>query len=132
MLSFLTPNPPVPTVPKAVHTASNKGMSPRSRKITSSTVSRIYIRYRIVAVFRIFGTSLPTLGPGLSARSRCMVKPLPPVEDMASRNTSTPMPPSQWLKLLQYRIPLGTPSTWGRMEAPVVVNPDTISKSASM
>ena len=57
----------------------------------------------MAAVLRILGTSLPTLGPGLSARSRCMVKPLPrsPLGTMASRNTSTPMPPTQWLKLRQ-------------------------------
>ena len=53
------------------------------------------------------------------------------MEEIASRNTRTPMPPSQWLKLLQYRMPLGSPSTAGSMEAPVVVNPDTISKKAS-
>ena len=88
----------------------------------------------MAAVCRILGTSLPTLGPGLSARSRCMVKPLPlsVLGTMASRNTRTPMPPTQWLKLRQYMMPLGRLSTSGRMEAPVVVKPETISKSASM
>ena len=57
--------------------------------------------YRMAAVFRILGTSLPTLGPGLSARSRCMVKPVPPLGTIASRNTRTPIPPTQWLKLRQ-------------------------------
>lgn len=38
------------------------------------------------------------------------------------------MPPSQWLKLRQYRMPLLNFSTSGTMEAPVVVKPETISK----
>ena len=65
---FLMPKPPVPAVPKAVHRASKRGIFPSSRKTTSSTVSRMYRRYRMPAVWRILGTSLPTLGPGLSAR----------------------------------------------------------------
>ena len=63
-----------------------------------------------------------------------MVKPcpLPLPGAKASQNTSTPLPPSQWLKLRQYRIPQERDSTSGRMDAPVVVKPDTISKNASM
>ena len=88
--------------------------------------------YRMAAVDFILGTSLPTSGPGLSARSRCMVKPLPPsLGATASRNTSTPMPPTQWLKLRQYRMPRGRLSTSDKMDAPVVVKPETISNRAS-
>ena len=96
-------------------------------------VRAMYSKYRMVAVDFIRGTSLPTLGPGLSARSRCMVKPSPrlPLGTMASRNTSTPMPPSQWVKLRQYRSPLGRASTSVRMLAPVVVKPETVSKTQS-
>ena len=62
-----------------------------------------------------------------------MVKPPPaPLTGMmASKKTSTPMPPTQWVKLRQKRRPLGSPSTAGRMEAPVVVKPETVSKRAS-
>ena len=76
---------------------------------------------------------MPTLGPGLSARRRCMVKPPPAplTGTTARRKTSTPMPPTQWVKLRQKRMPLGSPSTAGRMEAPVVVKPETVSKRAS-
>ena len=51
---------------------------------------------------------------------------------MASRNTSTPIPPTQWVKLRQYISPFAICSTSGRMEAPVVVKPDTVSNKASM
>ena len=80
------------------------------------------------------GTILFTVGPGLSARRMCSVKPSAPplVGMMASRNTSTPMPPIQWLKLRQNSSACPSASTSERMEAPVVVKPDTISKSASM
>ena len=50
----------------------------------------------------------------------------------ASRNTSTPMPPSQWVKLRQYSSPLGMASTSVKMLEPVVVKPETVSKKQSM
>ena len=63
-----------------------------------------------------------------------MVKPLPlsVLGTMASRNTRTPMPPTQWLKLRQYIMPFGRLSTSGKMDAPVVVKPETISNKASI
>ena len=47
-------------------------------------------------------------------------------------NTSTPMPPTQWVKLRQNRPPRLRGSTAVRMEAPVVVKPETVSKKASI
>ena len=47
-------------------------------------------------------------------------------------NTSTPMPPTQWVKLLHMREAWEMASTSDRILAPVVVNPETDSKSASM
>ena len=41
------------------------------------------------------------------------------------------MPPTQWVKLRQNRMPLGRSATAGRMDAPVVVKPETVSNSAS-
>ena len=73
MLLFLMPKPPVPAVPKAVHRLSNRGMPPASRNNTHRTVSTMYILYSRLAVWRMRGTILPTLGPGLSARSRWML-----------------------------------------------------------
>ena len=46
-------------------------------------------------------------------------------------NTSTPMPPTQWVKLRQNSSPWLMDSTSVRMEAPVVVKPLTVSKNAS-
>lgn len=45
-------------------------------------------------------------------------------------STSTPMPPTQWVKLRQNRIPRGRASISVRMEEPVVVKPDTLSKKS--
>ena len=75
-------------------------------------------------------TSLPAVGPGTSARIRCI--PWPSVMGrMAITNTSTPMPPTQWVKLRHIRQPRLMASTSWRMLAPVVVKPDTVSKKAS-
>ena len=41
------------------------------------------------------------------------------------------MPPTQWVKLRQNKIPRLRDSTSGRMVAPVVVKPETVSNSAS-
>ena len=76
------------------------------------------------------GTSLPTVGPGTSARMMCIDR-LPLMGSTASTNTRMPMPPIQWVKLRQNRMPLGSPSTAGRMLAPVVVKPETVSNRAS-
>ena len=85
-----------------------------------------------MAVWRILGTSFPTEGPGLSARIRCRVKPCPFCPGAtASRKTNIPMPPSQWVKLRQKSSPLLMASTSVRMEAPVVVKPETVSKKQS-
>ena len=50
----------------------------------------------------LYWRSFATLGPGLSARSRCIVKPSfrPLTGTTASKNTRTPIPPTQWLKLV--------------------------------
>ena len=76
-------------------------------------------------------TSLPTEGPGTSARSRCIPWPSPLMGTMAMTNTSTPMPPTQWVKLRQKRMPRFRLSTSRRMLAPVVVKPETVSKMQS-
>ena len=77
-------------------------------------------------------TSLPTEGPGTSARIRCIPWPSPAdMGRMAMTNTSTPMPPTQWVKLRQNRIPRCRGSISVRILAPVVVKPETVSKKAS-
>ena len=61
---------------------------------------------------------------------RCMPCP----SDMGSTaitNTNTPIPPTQCVKLRQNRMPLCSGSISCRIEAPVVVKPETVSKNAS-
>ena len=59
----------------------------------------------------------------------------PDMGTMASMNTSTPMPPSQWVKLRQNsRQPDRSSTMWPgtpRMLDPVVVKPETASNTAS-
>jgi hypothetical protein len=43
-----------------------------------------------------------------------------------------PMPPSQWVRSRQKRMPRGLASMSERTEAPVVVKPDIASKKASV
>ena len=86
--------------------------------------------YRMRAVRRMRGTSLPLTGPGISARARCMLRSSL-IGITASMNTSTPMPPIQWEKLRQNSTPRPSVSTSGTTDAPQVVKPDVISNSAS-
>ena len=53
---------------------------------------------------------------------------MPSFGRMAMVSTSTPMPPSQWVKDRQNRMPLGRCSISVRMVDPVVVNPEAVSK----
>src|SRR5699024_3197340 len=127
---FSTANPPVPALPKEMHRASKPCIPASSSRTISRTVIAIYILYRRIAVFRTLGTNLDTEGPGLSARIRYMLEPF--LTGISIRiNTSTPMPPIQWEKLLQNRLTWERASTSDRMEEPVVVKPETISNRAS-
>ena len=54
------------------------------------------------------------------------------VGKIASINIKTPMPPSQWVKLLQNKILFGNDSISFRTVAPVVLNPDAHSNTASI
>ena len=75
------------------------------------------------------GTSFPTWGPGHSACIRYRAFPVD--GRMAMASTNTPMPPTQWVKLRQNRMPRGSASTSVKMDEPVVVNPEMLSNSAS-
>lgn len=85
--------------------------------------------YKIRAEDTIFGTSLPTDGPGLSARIKLMLEP-PLIGTIASRKTSTPMPPIQCVKLRHSSAQCDRASTSSKMLAPVVVKPEIVSNSA--
>lgn len=50
----------------------------------------------------------------------------------ATVSTTMPMPPIQWVRERQNRIERGSASMSRRIEAPVVVNPDMVSKKASV
>ena len=76
------------------------------------------------------GTSLPTVGPGSSARMMCM-ECSPPMGSTAMMKISTPMPPIHSRKLRQNSPARLSVSTSFTTDAPVVVNPDTVSNTAS-
>ena len=128
-LEFLIPKPPVPAVPNVVFIASNTGIFARRSIMNSIRESPRYIIYNILAVCFTLGTSFPTDGPGLSALIRLILEP-PLNGTMAIINTSTPIPPIQCEKHRHVVLHLETTSTSLNILAPVVVKPDTISKSA--
>ena len=130
MLEFLTPKPPVPTVPKVSVYVSNNGIFASSKQIICSTVIPIYSKYKILAVSFTFGTNLSTEGPGDSAFIKCMVEP-PIIGRIAKINTNTPIPPIQCVKLRLNRFAWLKASTSDRMLAPVVVKPEIVSNKAS-
>ncbi len=81
------------------------------------------------AVFFIRGNILLKLKPPNSELKSCTALP----ESCGKRTIKimmTPNPPSHWVRLRQSRILLGTISTSGITDAPVVVSPETLSKSA--
>ena len=86
--------------------------------------------YRILEVWEERGTSLLMMGPGDSAFMTWRVR-APREGKRAMVRTRMPMPPSQWVKERQKRMPLGRPSTARRMEEPVVVKPEMHSKKQS-
>ena len=71
-------------------------------------------------VFFVLGTSLPTMGPGISAL-RIFMERLGSFSAMMVTSTRTPMPPTQWVKLRQNRLPRCMASRSVRMKVPVVV-----------
>ncbi|CDC70217.1 putative uncharacterized protein [Candidatus Colimorpha enterica] len=70
------------------------------------------------------------MGPGISARIICIDRPESD-GNIAMTKTSTPIPPIQCVKLRQKSAPWLSASTSSSTEAPVVVNPLTVSKKAS-
>ncbi len=70
------------------------------------------------------------VGPGTSARKSC-IPPTPRKGSTAITSTMIPMPPSQWVRERQKRMPWGSRSMLSNTVAPVVVNPDMDSKSAA-
>ena len=122
---------PVPAVPKVSTILSNTGIRPSSSTTISTNVMAMYIAYKIKAVFLAAGTSFSTLGPGLSARIKKILVP-PDKGITAMTNTSTPIPPIQWVKLRQNKIQRGRLSTSERILAPVVEKPDAVSNNASI
>ena len=76
------------------------------------------------------GTSLEEIGPGDSAKTSTCSRP-PTFGRKARVNSSTPMPPTQQEKDRHSSSPRGRPSTPLRIEAPVVVRPETVSNRQS-
>ena len=72
--------------------------------------------YRILEVWDCLGTSLENTGPGLSAWARYWER-TPMEGSSAVASTSTPMPPSQWVKARHRRMPWGRDSMSVRMVA---------------
>ena len=75
------------------------------------------------------GLSLSATGPGTSAEKSCM-PPIPKMGKMARLRTIIPIPPSHCVMLRQKSIPFGNDSMSFRMDDPVVVKPDMVSKKA--
>ena len=131
MLAVRVENPPVATVVSEWQMASHHVMPP-ARNSTNSTAARMrYTPHSILAVEAIRGSMRSLVGPGISARNNC-IPPAPENGSTAITNTSTPMPPINWVSARQSRMPRGTPSSTGITVAPVVVRPETDSKIAAM
>ena len=79
------------------------------------------------------GESFSTLIPGASAaKSVALLEPFATVGTKASVNTTMPNPPSHCIIALQNRMPWVCWSTFFKIVEPVVVNPEMVSKKASV
>ena len=87
--------------------------------------------HNLFAISLTLGCILSVVGPGASAEKSCM-PPIPKRGRIATESTIIPIPPTQWVILLQNKSPSGTASISFKMEAPVVVNPEMVSKNASV
>ena len=86
---------------------------------------------RIFAVPAMRVVSLPFSGPVVSALIR-RKPPTPKTGTRAMARAMTPMPPSQWVWQRQRLTARGSDSTSLTTEAPVVVKPLMLSKTASV
>ena len=83
-----------------------------------------------IAVPLIVGVSLDFEGPTASAPTSAL--PFTPnIGSTATKRMTTPMPPSQFVRLLQKRMDISSDSISERMVEPAVVKPDMISKKHS-
>ena len=69
--------------------------------------------------------------PGTSAAYNC-IPPIPSKGRIASERTIIPIPPIHCVNDRQKSNPCGNDSISVRIDAPVVVNPDMVSKKASV
>ena len=100
-----------------------------SRVMASDSSAYTFHSDRAVSAMR--GLIFSTTGPGTSALKSCM-PPIPSMGRIAIENRMIPMPPSHWIMLRQNSIDSGSPSICFRTVEPVVVNPETVSKKASV
>lgn len=90
-----------------------------------------YIDHNNFAVCLTLGVSLSATGPAISALNNC-TPPKPRSGNIAMLNTIIPIPPINWVKLLQNSTPFGVFSIFDKTLAPVVVSPDMASKNESV
>ena len=86
--------------------------------------------YSIRAVSLIFGVSFESRGPGAS-KEAIVCPEMPRAGSSATAKTNIPIPPNQWVKLLQKSVDLGKISTLSIILKPVVEKPLQVSKKAS-
>jgi hypothetical protein len=91
----------------------------------------MYTPHNLFAVSFILGCNLSGVGPGTSAIKSC-IPPIPRMGKTTSDNTIIPIPPSHWVILRQKSNPCERDSISFRIEAPVVVKPEMVSKNASV
>ena len=139
-------NPPVAMVVKAWQSASYHPRPAIMSATMQDSESAQYTPQSSRAVSLIRGVSRSGDGPGASARKSC-IPPTPSRGRMARLSTTMPMPPSHWIIERQSRGPRCSPTVTAspvsgsvttrcsmseRIDAPVVVNPLTDSKAASV
>ena len=104
ILAFFVENPPEAILLIEWFIASKKLIPANFKKMVSIKVNDTYISHNLFAVSVILGCNLSVLGPGDSALNSC-IPPIPSKGKIAIAKTIIPIPPSQWVILLQNKIP---------------------------
>ena len=129
MLAFLGENPPVAIVAIAVNAASKKGRPKINKRTVSETVRIKYTVHNKRAVSLILGVIC-----SLASEEDSKLYKLRPLILIAGSTTNArimiPIPPIQCVRVRQTSRLIGRLSISFRIEAPVVVKPETDSNRA--
>ena len=128
MLLSRVEKPPVAIVENEWQMASKRFIGPAHKRSVRMTLSNMYTPHKLLAVWLIRGRILSCVMPVTSALNNWIPLFLLSIGMTARVKRMIPIPPMKWVMALHSKIPFGNDSTEEKVELPVVVSPDMVSK----